>query len=370
MHKVTFFPLGNADCCLIDLENGKKIMFDYACWGKTDDMPQIDLAEAIREELRESNRNYIDVVGFTHADNDHIHGAADFFYLEHATKYQSDSRIKINELWVPAAMILEDGLDDDARVIRQEARHRLIAGKGIRVFSRPELLKQWLESKGLSIGSRGALITDAGKLIPGFDKATDGIEFFVHSPFAAHVDGGIADRNECSLILNATFLNNGKETKMMIIGDSTCDTLSEIVKSTRYHGNESRLEWDIFDIPHHCSYLALNNEKGQDKTDPIEDVKWLLEQGRQGGVLVSCSKKIPTNDEDVQPPHRQAASCYKDYASSINGEFRVTMEYPSSKSPKKTVIEIDNFGATLKKESASVFGVITQQPSPRAGRSK
>ncbi len=27
MHKMTFFLLGNADCCRIDLECGKKILF-------------------------------------------------------------------------------------------------------------------------------------------------------------------------------------------------------------------------------------------------------------------------------------------------------------------------------------------------------
>jgi len=27
MHKMTFFRLGNADCCRIDLECGKKIIF-------------------------------------------------------------------------------------------------------------------------------------------------------------------------------------------------------------------------------------------------------------------------------------------------------------------------------------------------------
>jgi hypothetical protein len=27
---LTFYPLGNADCCLIDLANGKKILFDFA----------------------------------------------------------------------------------------------------------------------------------------------------------------------------------------------------------------------------------------------------------------------------------------------------------------------------------------------------
>ena len=37
MHKLTFFPLGNADCCLIDLENGKKILFDFGDQGNPDD---------------------------------------------------------------------------------------------------------------------------------------------------------------------------------------------------------------------------------------------------------------------------------------------------------------------------------------------
>lgn len=30
MPKLTFFPLNNADCCLLDLVGGEKIIFDYA----------------------------------------------------------------------------------------------------------------------------------------------------------------------------------------------------------------------------------------------------------------------------------------------------------------------------------------------------
>jgi hypothetical protein len=55
-----------------------------------------------------------------------------FFYLEHASKYQDADRIKIRELWVPAAAIIEDGCKDEDRIIRAEARHRLRSGKGIR----------------------------------------------------------------------------------------------------------------------------------------------------------------------------------------------------------------------------------------------
>lgn len=47
---------------------------------------------------------------------------SDFFYLEHAKKYQNGDRIKIKELWVPAAMITEEGSEDEARILQSEAR--------------------------------------------------------------------------------------------------------------------------------------------------------------------------------------------------------------------------------------------------------
>jgi hypothetical protein len=62
----------------------------------------------------------------------HCGGSGDFFWLEHALKYQGEGRIKIKELWVPAGAILEDGCEDSARIIRQEARYRLKMGSGIR----------------------------------------------------------------------------------------------------------------------------------------------------------------------------------------------------------------------------------------------
>ncbi len=172
MHKITFYPIGNADCCKVDLESGKKLLFDFAHYTvmEDDEDHRIDLAKAIKDDLAESDRDDFDVVAFTHADDDHIHGFSDFFYLEHAQKYQGDDRPKINELWVPAAMIIESGLTGEKRILRAEARHRLIKGEGIRVFSRPEKLKDWLEGEGIALEDRLHLITDAGKTVPGFDK--------------------------------------------------------------------------------------------------------------------------------------------------------------------------------------------------------
>ena len=113
------------------------------------------------------------MVVFTHLDKDHYSGASEFFYLEHAKKYQSEDRVQINMLWVPAAVINEEGPDEnEARVIQAEARYRLVKGKGIRVFSRPDALKDWLKEHGLTVNERAHRITEAGQTVPEFTTSS------------------------------------------------------------------------------------------------------------------------------------------------------------------------------------------------------
>ena len=102
MHTVTMFPLGNADCCRIDLAGGQKILFDYANTRNADDPDdkRIDLEQELRSDMRVAKRDFYDVVAFTHLDTDHFCGATEFFELRHAAKYQGKERIKIQEhLW-------------------------------------------------------------------------------------------------------------------------------------------------------------------------------------------------------------------------------------------------------------------------------
>ncbi len=364
MHKVTFYPIGNADSILISLSNGKNVLFDYADKADKDDEEdkRIDLAS----ELEQTVDNDFDVVAFTHADEDHIHGFSDFFYLEHAKKYQSEDRKKINTLWVPAAIVLEENLEDEARILRSEARHRLKNGEGIRVFSKPDALKDWLESEGLSVEERSYCITSAGQIAPEFDLDTDDIEFFVHSPFVDIVDEKSYDRNDAGLVMQATFKDNNEVTRLILGADINYDVWEDIVNITKHYEREVRLTWDIFKISHHCSYKALSEEKGKTKTVPTEDIKWLFEQGEDKGYLIATSEPIPTNDDD-QPPHRQAAKYYKGVAKLIQGEFIVTMEHPNSNEPKPVIIKIDGSKATLEKKIATAATVITSKSSPRAG---
>lgn len=365
MHKVRFYPLGNADTTLIMLDNEKAILFDYADMLDREDKhdKRIDLPS----ELEQTVDGDFTVVAFTHADDDHIHGFSDFFYLEHAKKYQSDKRKKIETLWVPAAVILEDCLEDEACILRAEARYRLKQGSGIRVFSKPDKLHDWLESEGLSVDDRANCITGAGQIAPEFTLEKDNVEFFIHSPFSESIDDGDFDRNSAGLVMQATFGSDGENTRLVLGADIDYDVWNDIVTITKHYKRTERLEWDIFKISHHCSYKSLNEEKGKDKTEPTDNIKWLFEQGQDKGYLVATCKPIPNNDDDVQPPHRQAANYYKDVARRIKGEFIVTMEHPNNNQPKPVVINIDSAKATLKKKNAAAVTVLTQNSSPRAG---
>jgi hypothetical protein len=373
MHQITIFNLGNADTSRIDLANGKKLLIDYANMRCADPKDKrTDLPVQLRADLLNAKRDNYDVVAFTHLDNDHTCGSSEFFELLHAAKYQGAGRVKIKELWVPAAVILEDGCEDETRILRQEARYRLKKGEGIRVFSGPGQLTDWLASQGLTVADRQHLITNAGTLIPGFDLTTDGVEFFVHSPFASRTAGGglaAMDRNSDALTFQATFTEGGRKTRMHFFSDIDWEVIKSIVQVTEYYGRTERLEWDIFKIAHHCSYLSLSSEKGVEITVPDSTVKKLFETyGQSKGRLISTSKPIPNNDDDKQPPHRQAAAYYKGQAKRLGGEFLVTMEHTSILYPEPIVIKIDQLGASIGKLAAAASVSSGSIPAPRAGR--
>lgn len=374
--KITFHPLGNADCTRLDLADGQKVLVDYADVRNADDPSdrRIDLPTELKNDLRLAKRDYFDVVLITHLDDDHCHGAGDFFWLEHARKYQGENRIKIGELWVPAAAILEEGSKDSARLIRQEARHRLKQGSGVRVFSRPVKLKDWLADNGLTIEEREHLITDAGQCVPGFTTGgAERVEFFIHSPFGWCQDGkDIVDRNQDSVVFQATFLEGQRETRALFMSDIDHESIDRIVETTRRKTNEDRLLWDIFKIPHHCSFLSIGPDKGTDETKPTEGMTWLCDtQGQTRGIMMSTSKSIPVKgsneDTDPQPPHRQAAAYYKRVANNKDGAFKVTMDLPSASRPKPSEIEITAYGAMLLRVSATVGAASVMSTPVRAG---
>lgn len=377
VHTVRFYPVGNGDSSQVILAGGKRLLFDYHHLASSEeDGVEIDLAKQLRDELKAAKKKSFDVVAFTHGDLDHIRGSTDFFVLEHSTTYQGGERIPIDELWVPAAMLLEecekDQLKNEVYIWRREARYRLKQGKGIRIFSKPEKLKNWCKQNDVDFDKRKHLITDAGKTVPGFSTEADGVEFFCHSPFVKHVDEGDDLRNSCSLIFNVRFDVAGTITDYLAIGDSEWAILEDIVATTDAHGNMDRLKWNLFNIPHHCSYLALNREKGDTETVPAEGVQKLLRQGQPNAYVVSSSRPIRDSKagrEQVLPPHIQAKKAYEKYLAEVGGaRFLTTMEEPSEKAPEPIDFQISFFGLKLVTKTRSAVVSVVSSPAPRAGR--
>jgi len=368
MAKVTFYPLGNADSYLIQTDQDKFFLFDFADMKDPDDSSdkRIQLEESLKDDIGWPTRKHVDVLVISHGDNDHVKGISDTFWLDRFEKYQGSDRIIINELWVPAALIVEEGSQDDTRIIRQEARHRFLEKKGIKVFGRPEHLKDWLKSNNKQLDDYRDLICDAGKIVPGWTITNNGIEFFVHAPFAEKTDDGLLDRNTNSLVMQVSVCSGGNTTKLLATGDSVKEQWEKIIKITRYHKRDAKLEWDVFKIPHHCSYKALADEKGADITEPTEEFQWLLNQGAENGIIVSTSKEIPSSTTE-QPPHVQAFRRYEKTANQLDAELVVTMEHPDRNNPQRLIIQIDGYGATLKKTFSSPSIITTSQRAPRAG---
>jgi len=351
--KITFFPLGNAESCLLELSNNKTMLFDYAhtYTGENGD-------KRINLESELSKHTQFDVVLFSHAHDDHVKGAKDFFYFDHAVKYQNDTRKKISELWVSSAFILDSELNsEDARVIRQEARHRLKNNYGIKVFSEPNKLNKWLENNGIDPNERKNIIVHAGKLLSCSDLSGE-IEVFVHAPFSADAEE-VEDKNEPSIVLQLRLTNNNNTTKILMTGDTPHTVLEKIVDISKSKNNEDYLNWDIYDIPHHCSYTGLSDDKGDWKTIPTTQVKELLSWGNNNSVMVASCVPVTT---ETSPPHIEAKRAYEYY--SDKKKFWVTMEYPNADSPKPLRYKIDHLG--ISEMTYSVNPIITS-PAPRAG---
>ena len=382
MQSVTFYPVGNGDTSLIETKSGKLILMDFYQRPSPIDptKPEFDVAAALRAKLAAADRNYLDVVAFTHADLDHINGSTDFFHLVHAKKYQGDGRIFIKDLWVPAAMLLE--IEDDnagseeLMVWGREARHRLKNKTGIKVFSHPDELTDLITHLELTIAEVAEFIIDAGTVLNTFTLQHDEVEFFVHSPLMQRCDKSGADikrvKNSTALVFNVRFNAEGQIYDYLAIGDATASVLDDIVTITQLKNRPDRLQWDLLNIPHHCSYLALADIgcKSTHTTEPTAKVKELLNMGKKGSYMICSSEAFnsgKTAEAAIHPAHIQARRTYEAYLTAVEGrQFIVTGENGDTNRPAPVVVQIQKSGLSVKavSETASV-AVMTAASTPR-----
>lgn len=361
---ITFYPEGNAECILLELGNDKRMLMDYANMHDSDSR-YIDLANTF------DGIKLFDVVMFTHPHEDHVMGASDFFYFDHAQKYQDGKRAKIKELWISAAFLLDVDPCEDVRVIRQEARYRLkeCNGDGVKIFAAPNSLKAWLKENDLPTDESIHPIIHAGTLLKNSEhNLGDEISIFVHAPFSEDSDD-VNDRNEPSIVLQLSLKNSESFTNILITGDTSHDVLDKVVERSDANDHTNYLMWDLYDIPHHCSHTGLSSERGDEITKPSEHVKRLLgKYGQENAFLVaSCRAFSDVSKGDNQPPHLEAKKAYKKYSKNSDGTDKmlfVTSEYKGKENPKPLRFKIDMTGI---REDTGTSSTIINSPAPRAG---
>ena len=348
--RLSFYPVGNADCCLVEFADGRNLIFDFGAPRRTERSahPCIHLSQALRRDLK--GRNCVDVLAVSLRDHSRCHGIGEFFEMEHSRQHQGPQRVKVIDLWVPVGLVTEPDLTGDAKTVQEEARYRLECGQRVRVFGHPAALEEWLEERGLNASSRDHLITDAGSLVPGFAFVPSGVEIFVHSPFAEEAeDGNRFMRNSTSLALHMTFDVGGRAVRAFFGADLDYQDLSRIVWVSERNQNAWRLLHDIVKVPGHCNFLALGPEKGAYATSPVSGVRRFYENcGQKGETLVSSSNPIHSVETN-EPPHFQAASYYSSVADAHRGEFIVTMQNPRHSEPEVLRMELSASGVMVSK---------------------
>lgn len=359
---IEVFPVGSAESAWVTTPRSNElIILDYADT-KTDEPNdrRIDLKQELIDRIGEGGT--VRILSLSHADKDHIQGSPEVFYLEHAAKYQDNDRVKIETLCVPARFITEsrNDMSSDAKIMQAEARHRLKEGKGIVVVSEPGGLDKWLENQDIDPKDRQKCIATAGKLLPHVSLEKDGVEIFVHSPFSYQGDSGERqDRNDASTVLHLTIDDGkGNAEKLLFMADVGCDVIKDIVLVTEKHGNTGRLEHTAMVVSHHGSRNSLKPQKDDD-IDPAVD-KLFRQYGQEGATYVISSRVMPDED-DGQPPHKDAVDYYREVAKENGGDALITMEYPTQNNPKPVRL------GTNRRRSSSLASQITSSGASSVG---
>ena len=131
-HIIKYYPVGNADCTLIKLDNGKTIIVDCQILADLTDghgkQVMFDVKADLLKELKKDGlgRPFVDLFISTHPHDDHCKGFAENFYHGEVDDYDKDKNkdeIIIEELWITPRG-LNNNLSSPAEDIRKEAKRR------------------------------------------------------------------------------------------------------------------------------------------------------------------------------------------------------------------------------------------------------
>lgn len=355
--RITFFPVGNGDMTLIELESDRQILIDVNIRGAADDPDDdtFDVAGELRKRLKkdEQGRTYVDAFLLSHPDQDHCRGLRNHFHLGKPEDWvKTDNKILINEIWSSPMIFRRASKDhvlcEDAEAFNKEARRRVLKFKGgdttMTTGNRVLILGE--DENGKTDGL-DAILVKTGEVFDRIDGVTDGtMAARLLAPMPKSDDEEVENlrsKNHSSSIINFTLSGEGKTDACLFLtgGDAEVaiwDMLWERTKDTPEH-----FSYDIMQTPHHCSWHSLSYDSWGDMGEDAEvneNARNALSQARTGAIIVATSNEILDDDND--PPCIRAKREYEEIADEAGGEFVCTGDTPNSP------LEFEITGAGLK----------------------
>lgn len=320
--KITFYPVLNGDCTLIEFANGQQMMFDCNFRSDSEDESKDDydvIKDLLDNKLKRKHKGlpYLDAYVLTHPDQDHCRGFKDKFFQGKnpettdgaPSKSDKDNKlIIIGELWYSPRVFSENSTDlsDDAKAFKKEAERRMKLyrnnssdkdkpGNRIRIIG-------YADVDALN-NIPSEVISAAGDTIKNLNGNTlSDSRFFVHAPFRESIEND--NRNATSIVLQIR-VDVGDKTdvgRIVLGGDSEWRVWKKILDKT---SDDNNLKWNILEAPHHCSYHFFADERTY---EPEQSSLDFLAKRVNKGYIVSSSKTIKQNDDT--PPCQKAKNRY------------------------------------------------------------
>ena len=373
-HSIKFYPVGNGDCCLVNIGGAnKKIMFDcnFRQQAENEDEEMYDVfADLLDNELtsKKCGLNFLHAFLLTHPDQDHCRFFSEKFYLGSPDAIKDEDKenkkILIGELWYSPRVFEEqtNELNADAKAFKKEAKRRMDLykkdpskansdGNRIRIIG-------WTDNPELK-GLEDRIITPGNLISEINGTSCKYFEMFIHAPFKEDIDG--CDRNMTSIVTQLRFKSDGKNSeiaRVFLAGDTEWRIIEKIMDITE---DDDLLKWDLLEAPHHCSYKFFADER---ENDPKQSTLDFLDKKESSAYVISSSKVIKKNSDN--PPCQKAKNRYTDKVGSSN--FLCTSRTSEDDTDKPTIFDIEDGEVSLredeKKAEATLRSTSVTNPKP------
>ncbi len=351
--KLTFFPVKNGDCNLIEFSDSMKMLCD--CNFRSEAEEENDDYNVIKDLLTKlPNKHglpYLDVFVLSHPDEDHCRNFKKKFWIGNdptkgpSERDKEEKRIFIGELWYSPDVFTEhtDDLCDDAIAFKEEAERRMklwrendknkdADGNRIKIIG-------YADDKTLNGIPDSIIITPGEEINTINGKYRNDYRIFIHAPFKNDIEGG--NRNETSIVMQIRIDADGTQDagKLILGGDAEWRVWEKIMK---YNRSDKTLSWNILEAPHHCSYTFFADSRDDEPSQSSLD---FLDKMEGNGFIVSSSKTIKKNSDN--PPCQKAKNRYVEKLKE-EGHFLCTEEDDVQ---RPVVFEIRKDGVHLVKDS-------------------